>query len=49
MSDLNLPGRADGVQGDDPGREEDLEYQAQFGEDPGDLTGGTSTTAVPPD
>jgi hypothetical protein len=49
MSDLNMPGHADGVQGDDPVRDEDLEYQSQFGEDPGDLTGEIARTPIPPD
>jgi hypothetical protein len=49
MSDLNLPGHADGVQGDDAGRDEDVEFQSQFGEDPGDVTGGIARTPVPPD
>lgn len=39
-----MPGQADGVQGDDPGRDDDLEYQSQLGEDP-----GVARTPPPPD
>ena len=39
-----MPGEADGIQGDDPGRDEDLEFQAGMGEDP-----GIATTPPPPD
>ena len=42
-----MPGHADGVQGDDPNRDEDLEYQSQFGEDPGVPSIGR--TPPPPD
>ena len=49
MSDLNLPGQDDGVQGDDVERDEDLEFQSQFGEDPGDLTGEIARTPIAPD
>jgi hypothetical protein len=45
MSDLNMPGHPDGVQGDDPERDDDLEFQSQFGEDPG----VPMSTPPPPD
>jgi hypothetical protein len=44
MSDLNMPGVADGVQSDDPDRDDDLEVQSQMGEDP-----GVSFVPPPPD
>ncbi len=52
MSDLNLPGTEDGVQGDattDSGEHDrEAEVQVQIGEDPGDVSFGTGRTPPPP-
>ena len=44
-----MPGETDGVQGDDPQPDDELDFQPQFGEDAGDLSGGIARTPIPPD